>query len=180
MKVYSRPEVLEDHIAPAALTIISILGDGSNTTVPSSNGQFNSVDNILNNTGAVPGSFHGDILAVTSLGLGATPGSPELPSQTIDFSEFRIRTVRVGIDSLLGEAVIEPQDAALQSLIGTTAVDSVLTDPGASLLAEELSVSNDVIEAISSAVGEDRSTVLVGLSSDEFERAGGSAFLTSL
>lgn len=176
MKVYSRPEALEDHIAPAAFAITPIPGDGSNVGIPS-NIPFTSIDNILNNPTGIPGSFPGELSLVTAF---EPSPAPELPSQTIDFSEFRIRTVRVGIDALLGEPVIEPQDAALQSLLGTTTVDSVLTDPATSLLADELSVSNDVIEAISSAVGEDRSTALVGLSSDEFERAGGSAFLTSL
>jgi hypothetical protein len=72
------------------------------------------------------------------------------------------------------------QDVLFQALLENSTISSTLTESTISLLAEELSISVDVMDAIESAVGDAQSADLVGLTSDEFARYSGSAFLTSL
>lgn len=175
MKVYSRPEVLEDHIAPAFLSLIGIPNNDSSINLPTNGSTGVPLNNIIEVV--TPSTVGGDLSFVTPIG----GPEPEAPSSIVDFSDFNIRTVRIGADgSLIGEPTIDFRDVLFQALLGNASVDSTLTDATLSLLADELSVSNDVIEAIESAVAEDRSAALVGLSSEEFERTSGSAFLTSL
>jgi hypothetical protein len=156
MKAYSGPEELEAHIAPAAL----IAADGTNTA------------------DVVPG----DQTSIESIDLTATQGGTQLG--LFERSGFRIQTVTLGADGSPlagGQPAAGRLDDLLLPLLGDFTIESSLTEPSAiSLLADEVKPSESVLAAIVSAVGEDRSAALVGLSSEEFERSGGAAFLTRL
>jgi hypothetical protein len=168
MKVYSQPEALEDHIAPAAISIPAM-----ETPTLAMNGSFEGIGNNPN-IAAIP------FLEITS-GLGPSPALPAEPVVLSDFlSEFNIRTIRVGAGDSLIDDPLDFEQAVFRTLLGSTTVESTLTNATISLLVDELSISNDVIEAIAPAVGPDRSSELLGLSSEEFSRTSGSAFLTSL
>jgi hypothetical protein len=171
MKVYSQPEVLEDHIAPASLILASGLSGFFGNNDP------NIVQNIndpLNPT------FEIRVIALEP----ATPASSPQPLFTAPlFSEFKIRTVPVSSFASLfsGERPeMNTQSVLLDSLIGEVDFSSSLTDSTVSLLSDVLSSDASVIDPVESVVGSDRAAALVGLSSEEFERSGGSAFLTSL
>jgi hypothetical protein len=176
MKVYSRPEVLEDHIAPALVIPGSDIGVfvGNNNAGIEIQGNNTAINPALIITPAIFESrFVGGDLAP----------QPESLSSASDFSEFKIRTVTIGTDSSLFSGKrpeIDFQKVLFQALIGNTSFSSSLTEATASILANELGSTDSIIDAIDSAVGGDRSTELVGLSSEEFERIGGAAFLTKI
>jgi hypothetical protein len=179
MKVYAQPEVLEENIAPAAITIMP---DGT-ITVSSEPPTVGS--NLPINGGNIVSDGNNVIQVVPSSSLSlfdpivTSPAEPLVLSDHL--SDFNIHTIRVGVnDSLFGEPTINLQNVVFQVLVESSPFESTLAEVTASGLAGELSASNDVIAAIDSAVGKDRSAELVGLSSDEFSRTSGSAFLTSL
>jgi hypothetical protein len=176
MKVYSRPEVLEDHIAPAfviSASDIGVLADNSpsNIEIQGSNGTIDTPNLVI-----TPAIF------ISSFVLNDIAPEPEpLPSLS-GVSEFNIRTVKIGSDGSLfsGKQPEIDFQTVLLPLIGNTSISGSLTEATVSLFADEFSSNDSVIDAIDSAVGKDRSAALVGLSSEEFERSGGAAFLTSL
>jgi hypothetical protein len=170
MKVYSRPEVLEDHIAPALIMATPDVGIFLGDNIQ--NGEFQG------NNGPIITPITGDPIVFEVF----VP-KPDPISTPVDFSAFKIRTVKIGSDGSLfsgSQPEIDLQSALFQTLLGKVSFSSPVTQSTISLLADELSSNHSVIEAIDSAVGEDRSAALVGLSSEEFERSGGAAFLTSL
>ena len=156
MKAFTGPESLEAHIAPAAL----ISTDGTNTA------------------DVVPG----DQASIEPIDFAATPGGTQLG--LFEGSGIHIQTVTLGADGSPlagGQPAAGRLDGLLLPLLGNFTIESSLTEPSAiSLLADEVKPSESVLAAITSAVGEDRSAALVGLSSEEFERSGGAAFLTRL
>ena len=169
MKVYSRPEVLEDHIAPAAIGAMP--GEGNTF------GQNN-----------FPGGgdpFPPNVILTPVVGGGIpSPMEPSLPQRPLltQIPDFHIRTVTFGPGGSLisGGPELDFRDPVFRDLLGGVETESTLVDDRISFLTDELSISTAVIGAIQSVVGEDRSDELVGLSSDEYEHTSGSAFLTSL
>jgi hypothetical protein len=159
MKVYSQPEVLEAHIAPASLIMDS-------TTIQ------NAV-NIGIDTDPNPINFDAMVLS---------PSQSQPEPLLIGGPEFNIRTVNLAADGSLidGGRFLTLQDVLFQALLENSTISSTLAESTVSLLAEELSISIGVMDAIESAVGEAPSADLVGLSSNEFARYSGGAFLTSL
>lgn len=163
MKVYSRPEVLEDHIAPAFVGVV---------TPP-----MNLPPAVVN-----PSISNIDISVITLGEASLHLPEPIAPTLADHFPEFHIRTVAIQLNgSLVNSPAIDFNDTLFQSLAINTQIEGALpTTTTGSLLAEDLRVSDSLIGAIESVVGADRSAELVGLSSDQFERLPGSAFLTSL
>ncbi|HET6408479.1 MAG TPA: hypothetical protein VFG14_11405 [Chthoniobacteraceae bacterium] len=153
MKVYSQPEVLEDHIAPAAL-----------------------ITNSFTDAGLAPGSE-------ANASSFADSFDPAAPTEPVTIGgDFDIQTVAIGTNGspISNPELIDFNATVLQSLIGNVEIGTESSDVTFTRLADVLGVQNDILEPIESAVGEDRSIALVGLSSKEFERSGGAAFLTSL
>jgi hypothetical protein len=159
MKVYSPPEVLEAHIAPASLIM-----DGT---------MIQNAVNIGIDTDRDPINFDA---------MDFSPSQSQPEPLLIGGPEFNIRTVDLAADGSLidGGRFLTLQDVLFQALLENSTISSTLTESTISLLAEELSISVDVMDAIESAVGDAQSADLVGLTSDEFARYSGSAFLTSL
>lgn len=164
MKVFCRPEVLEDHIAPASLPLTGVSGigfvPGDSTLIPVSN-------NIGNP--AIPVNVVGDPSLATVL---EPTLQPDAPFQSVAVSDAD--------GSLLGISTFRFQDALFQSPLVNTTFGDIFSESARLFLADELSISIGVIGAIESAIGLQRSAGLAGLTSDEFERAPGSAFLTPL
>lgn len=176
MKAYSGPEVLEDHIAPASISLAGLTSNDPAIEVAAAEvAAFPASNDIGNPT--IPVNVVGDPSLVTVL---APTLEPDAPFQLVDASDFNVRTVGAPNDALNGISTFAFREALFQSLRVNTTLDEIFSDSTLSTLADELSISIGVVDAIESAVGLSRPAALVGLSSDEFERSPGSAFLTSL
>lgn len=177
MKVFCPPEVLEDHIAPASISMAGLPSDDAVVDIITSGSGLPLVINDAGDT-PIPGNVVGEpsfdtILEPTS----ALEVQPPLGGLT----DSAVRAIRIGtVDTLLGVSAFDFRDVLLQSLIVNPTFEDVFSDTTLSSLANELSISLDVADAIESAIGVGRPPTLVGLSSAEFERIPGSAFLTSL
>jgi hypothetical protein len=157
MKVYSRPEVLEAHIAPAALITDNAAnadnGSLSNEAPPDSS-EFSTID-----------------------------PEPEPEPLVISNPEFRIRTITFDADGSLQLGGIESVgtvDGLFLTLLGESRIGTSIAAPSNVSLLDDLDSGDSVIDAIQSVIANHPTMAFAGLSSEEFERSGGSAFLTSL
>src|SRR4030095_10681873 len=157
MKVYSRPEVLEAHIAPASL----ITDSAANT------------DNTSLSNEAPPDSSE----------FSTINPEPEPEPLVISNPEFRIRTVTFDADGSLELGGIESVGTVgrlFLTLLGESRIGTSIAAPSNVSLLDDLDSADSVIDAIQSVIADHPTLALAGLLWKEFERSGGSAFLRSL